>query len=144
VSGQRPSVFSRFERVMRYCSVGAGLTLFYSLLTAGLYETRTIPDSTLAGAVAFVATQPFAFVAHSKITYSDVPSSRLHWIRFGAVAFISFFVATGSIKLTSFVHWPYWTGLIVGSFLVPVVNYLVNALWVFRARTLFALHKTER
>lgn len=139
-----PATFIRFERLIRYCLVGAGLALFYSLLTAALYETRIISDPTLAGGVAFIATQPLAFLAHSRITYPDVTSGPSHGIRFGVAALAGFFVAICSIKLVTFAHWPYWAGLVIGWFLVPMVNYLVNAAWVFRARTFFALRKTPR
>jgi putative flippase GtrA len=133
---------TRFERVIRYGFVGAGVTLFYTLLTVGLISGHVISDPTLACAFAFVITQPVSYLSHRLITYADVASDRSQWRRFGTIALAGFAVTTGTMKLDVVLGWPYWIALVIGWFLIPVVNYLINAVWVFRAKSLLALDRT--
>jgi putative flippase GtrA len=135
------NLIQRNERVIRYLAVGAGVTLVYSLLTAGLFERHVVEDQTLASAIASVISIPISFLVHRRITYADAPYDRSHWNRFGIIALTNFVIATGSMKLSDLLGWPFWIALIVGWVLIPAANYTINAIWVFRTKEFLALDK---
>ena len=134
-------IFNRFERVIRYGVVGGGVTLFYTLLTVGLYKGHLIGDPTWASAVACIVSQPVSFLSHRMITYADVAPDATQWKRFGIIALSTFAISTGSMKLVDLLGWPFWIALVIGWVLVPVANYVINAIWVFRAKNLLALDR---
>ena len=133
------TLYRKFERLIRYGAVGAGVTLFYSLLTTGLIVGRLILDPTTASAVATLVTQPFAFLLHRAFTYQDVAHHETQWKRFATVALSSFILGVGAMKLVDSLGWPFWTALAIGWVIIPVVNYFIGAIWVFRARKLLSL-----
>ena len=132
-------LFERFERVIRYLLVGGGVTLVYTTLTVALISSGIIPDPTVASACATIVTQPFAFVIHQAITYADVEPEASHWKRFALVAASTFVLTTGTMKLVDSLGWPFWIGLAIGWVVIPVTNYLIGAVWVFRARKLTSM-----
>tara|TARA_R110002020_G_C16321741_1_gene774935 strand:+ start:33411 stop:33872 length:462 start_codon:yes stop_codon:yes gene_type:complete len=138
------TTFRRFERVLRYLMVGAGVTAIYSLIVAGLIITDTIEDPTLATVIGSIAAAPVSFMAHRFITYSDVSDDPAHWKRFAIITLASFAIVTASMKLVDILHGPFWAGLIVGWIVVPIVNFLINTVWVFRATRLLALAGTDQ
>lgn len=127
------------ERLVRYGAVGVGTTLFYSLLTMGLIASRAITKSVFASLLAGLATQPLAFIAHRRFSYGDVPEQRGQVGRFVPVAISSVVFGTLSVGLANAVGWPVWTGLAIGWFVVPVANYVVMTLWVFRGARLLRM-----
>ncbi len=131
----------RFERVIRYVIVGGGVTLFYTLLTVGLLSGHVVDDPTLASAIASLVTLPISFLVHRAITYADVATERAQWTRFAIIAVSNFALNTGLMKVVDLLRWPYWIALIIGWVLIPLVNYTINALWVFRAKTFLGLHR---
>ena len=135
------ALWKRFERVIRYGFVGVGVTFFYTLITVGLLKGRVVTDPTLATAIASVVTLPVSFLAHRSITFSDVAPHRAQWARFGVLASLNFVVCTGSMKIVDLCGGPFWIGLIIGYVVVPVSNYAVKSLWVFRTKTFFAVEK---
>ena len=139
MSGAVIALYRKFERLIRYGAVGAGVTLFYSLLTTGLIVSRLILDPTTASAVATVVTQPLAFALHRAVTYQDVAHHETHWRRFATVALSSFVLGVGAMKLVDSLGWPFWIALAIGWVIIPVVNYFIGAIWVFRARKLLSL-----
>jgi len=139
VSGAALSLYRRFERLIRYGAVGAGVTLFYSLLTTGLIMGHLIADPTTASAIATLVTQPVAFVFHRAVTYQDVAHHETQWKRFATLALSSFVLGVGAMKLVDSLGWPFWIALAIGWVVIPVVNYFIGAIWVFRAKKLLSL-----
>jgi putative flippase GtrA len=131
----------RFERVWRYILVGAGVTLVYSLLTAAFITSLVIPEPTLASAAATIITQPFAFLVHRAVTYRDVPPDDRHWKRYAIAALSGFLLNTGIMKLATSLGWPFWVALAIGWVVIPVVNYLAGAIWVFRTARLLSVSR---
>lgn len=131
----------RYERVLRYILAGGAVTLFYSLLTVGLVSGHVENDPTLASAIGSVLTVPVSFLVHRAVTYVDVAFDHAQWRRFGVISLASFVIATSVMKAVDLLHWPYWIGLAIGWVLIPVVNYTINAVWVFRAKAFLALHR---
>lgn len=138
-----PGLSRRFERIWRYLLVGGGVTLGYSLLTAAFITSGVIPGPMLASAAATVITQPFAFLAHRAVTYRDVPHQRSHWKRFAIFAVSTFVLNIAVMKLADSLGWPFWIGLGIGWVAIPIANYLVSALWVFRARRLTTMARSD-
>jgi len=136
-------VTEKYGRVFRYIVVGAGTSLIYALLVIGLLKAHWIQDPVLASAVASLISQPVAFVVHERITYGDVPKAPGANIRFAVIALATFLVSTGLMKVTVMQHWPYWIAIVAGWFVVPAVNYVIGALWVFRARTLLSFGQKD-
>ena len=135
------SLFRRCERVIRYILVGGGVTLFYSLVTVGLVSGHVCNDPTLASAIAQLVTFPLSFLAHRTFTYADVAPDAAQWQRFAVIAASNFVITTSVMKSVDLLGWPYWIALIVGWVLIPFVNYTINAIWVFRARSFLGLSK---
>ena len=52
---------------------------------------------------------------------------------------LNFVISTGSMKIVDLCGAPYWVGLIIGFILVPLANYTVSTLWVFKTTKFFAL-----
>ena len=129
----------RFDRVLRYGLVGAGVTLFYTLVTVGLLKGHVVRDPTLATAMASILTLPVSFLAHRRITYADVANHKTQWTRFIVLSGMNFVISTGSMKVVDLCGAPYWVGLIIGFILVPLANYTVSTLWVFKTTKFFAL-----
>lgn len=130
------SLHGRFERLLRYGLVGAGVAAFYSLLLVILVEGRLIRDPTAASAAAFTLTQPLAFFAHRHITYPDAGASRTQWRRFAVLAACGFAATLVTMKTVDLLGWPFWIGLMIGWGLIPFVNFMISSIWVFRIRTL--------
>jgi putative flippase GtrA len=135
---------SRFGRLLRYGVVGVGLALLYSLLTVLFHESRFLPDPTEASMLAFLLTAPVSFFAHSRITYADADRDHTQWRRFGISLLSGFVISVGAMKSVDLLGKPYWIALVIGWFLVPAVNYVVNAIWVFRVKNILALEQAAQ
>jgi putative flippase GtrA len=133
----------RFERVIRYVLIGGGVTLFYTLLTATLISGGVVGDPTLASAIASFVTLPISFLVHRRFTYVDAARRSGQWERFALIAAANFVINVGAMKGAGAMHLPYWSALAFGWVVVPVVNYTINALWVFRTKTFLSLERSN-
>lgn len=134
------TLLQRFDRLFRFGLVGIAVSLLHTGLTTALYLGRVFTDPTLASAVAFVLALPVSYLAHRHITYPDTQARGTHG-RFGVIGLSSFVIATGTMKAMDSQGWPFWIALAAGWVLIPAVNYFINALWVFRVSSSFALEK---
>jgi putative flippase GtrA len=140
---QARALFRRFERVIRYVLVGGAVTLLYTLMTAGLYLGHVVGDPTAASAISCLVTLPISFFAHRAVTYADVEREPFQWRRFALLGASSFIFSTGSVKVVDLLHGPLWIGLAIGFVLVPLANYSINTIWVFRTKHFLALHQAK-
>jgi putative flippase GtrA len=131
----------RFERVIRFLLVGSLIVTFFTLATLALIWWVFPADATLAAAVASVLTTPVSFFVHRRITYVDVEAHSSQWPRFVVLTVANFILSTGSMKLVDSAGAEYWIGIATVWVLSPVMNYLINAMWVFQARTLLRLDR---
>jgi len=132
----------QFDRLFTYCVVGSGLALIQMALTA-LLARNVIADASIASIAASAVTIPLSFYLHKRTTYADVAREKLQGARFAATAITSVLIAAGVIKLVQILGGALWFGIALGSALVPVGNYIVNTLWVFRAKSLFSLRQSQ-
>jgi len=137
--GRVRASLKRFDRIITYGVVGAGLALLQLALTAGFAKGHVVADPAVASLMASAITIPLSFFAHKRTTYVDVARERFQAARFAATACSSVVIAAGTIKLVTIWGGPFWFAIFLGSALVPIGNYLVNALWVFRTKSLFSI-----
>lgn len=129
---------------MRYLVAGAGVTALYSLIVTCLIISELIKDPTFATVASSIIVAPVSFLAHRKITYPDVSHDPAHWKRFAALTIASFAIVTTSMKIVDLLHGPFWVGLVLGWIVVPLANFAINTIWVFRTRSILALSDTRR
>lgn len=134
-------LYHRFERVVRYIVVGGGVTIFYSFLTVVLVSGRLVDDPTAASALASVISLPLSFLVHRRFTYADAGSDRSLWQRFAIIAASNLAFTVASMKAVDLLHGPYWIGLVAGWVVIPLLNYTINAVWVFRTRSFLAFDR---
>jgi putative flippase GtrA len=134
----------RFDRLITYGVVGSLLALLQMGLTAGFVKGHVVADPTIASLMASAITIPISFWAHKRTTYADITRERFQAARFAATACSSVVIAAGAIKLVTLAGGPLWFAILLGSSLVPIGNYLVNALWVFRTKSLFSIHRSAQ
>jgi putative flippase GtrA len=136
-------LLDRYGRLIRFVLVGGGVTLIYTLLTAGLIMGPLAGHRVWASAAASVVTIPISFLVHRRITYADTPRHTGQSTRFTLIALANLLVNTGNMTLSAELHWPFWTALMAGWVIVPMVNFALNTLWVFRAARFLGLATGE-
>jgi putative flippase GtrA len=134
--------FRRFDRLIIYIVVGGAIAVIQMALTIVLARTM-FADASIASIAASAITIPLAFYLHKRTTYADVAAERLQGARFVVTAASSVVTAAGAIKLVAILGGPLWFGVVLGSALVPIGNYIVNTLWVFRAKGFFSLRQNQ-
>lgn len=122
------------RRVVRYGCVGIAVSLFYSVaVIACVWLLRPI-DATIASIVAFVITVPVAYLAHSKLSFSDRPYDRVQPLRFAVSTTASFIVAIGGMYwITEIAGRSYLLGIAWNWMIIPAMNFVTYMIWVFRA-----------
>jgi putative flippase GtrA len=133
------SSIGRYERPIRFVLAGGFATLLYSGLTIGLVQSRMVPDPVHSSAIASVIAIPVSFLAHKVITFTDVRYEAGQWRRYLVLAAANLAVNVGLVRLGQIAAVSYTVMIAVGWILVPTINYVINALWVFRAHSLLAL-----
>ena len=132
-------VLERYGRLIRFFLVGGVVALTYSILTAGFIVGPLALDRIWASVVASVLIIPVSFVAHKRITYADTARQSHRFDRFAVVGVANLIVNVTDMSLTELFHWPFWIAILAGWVIVPLMNFLLNTVWVFRARRLLAL-----
>jgi putative flippase GtrA len=131
------ALYRRFERVIRYIVVGVGVTAVYTAVTAGLIGFAF--DRVLSAAIGSLVTIPLSFFVHRRITYADAGADGSQFGRFVITALSSLAINVGLMAASEMLGWSHWIALATGWFLVPIANYTINALWVFRTKTFLRL-----
>src|SRR5262249_40644319 len=124
----------RIERLIRYGIAGAATTLVYTGLALLLHRPAILSEATLASAVAFLATPPLAFLLHKRISFPHPDRDGVYLLRFLVVAAAGFATTVLTMAMIDQAGWPFLSGLVIGWIVVPLVGFLVNAMWVFRVR----------
>ncbi len=132
----------RYDRLITYGVVGGAIACLQMALTALIGRDGTV-DPSVASLFASAFTIPIAFWMHKRTTYADVARARFQAARFTATAICSVVIAAGTIKLVQLNHGPFLFGVVLGSALVPIGNYAVNAFWVFRTKNFFSIEDSS-
>lgn len=133
----------RFERVGRFGAVGVAVSLLNSALTVAFLKGGLVQDPAIAISIATLMTMPLSFWTHRRITYADAPRCQRQWRRFVLLSLSSLACGAASMKMAEAMHLSYWVGLAFAWIAIPSANYLVNAFYVFRVRTLLRLERPD-
>ena len=142
-SASEPPFQRRFDRVIRYLRVGGGVTAFYTALAVCIHDSRLVPDATVASTIAYLVTQPIAYLIHKRLTFPDAAHPGSHWPRYGVMALAGLAITAGSMKAISILGLPFWVGLLVGWVCIPIANFFISAIWVFRTQELLSIDVTD-
>jgi putative flippase GtrA len=132
------------HRAIRYIVVGGVLTLTYSAVTALLIVTGLCSNRTLASAIVSVGIIPLSYTAHRRWTYPDSNSPGATWpefVRFLQVYVFTIVMNVGLMALSGEIGLPYWVALVAGWVLIPIMNFILNGLLVFRPDSLMTVRK---
>jgi putative flippase GtrA len=143
VQGQLKDFYYRFERVGRFGTVGVAVSLLNTALTVGFLKSGLIRDPAIAISIATLMTMPVSFTIHRRITYADAPACQRQWPRFVLLSLSSLVCGAAAMKAAQAMHGSYWLGLAFAWVAIPTANYLMNAFYVFRVRTLLRLERAD-
>lgn len=119
-------------RAVRYGAAGVAATVLYTLVVAGLVETR-LTEPVPAALAGTVATILFSYAVNRAWIF---PTNRSHtsaFTRFVVASGVGLGLNTGLMHLaTQTLGWPYWAGLAMATLIVPPTNFLINQYWAFR------------
>ena len=122
------------RRVGRYGCVGLAVSLFYSLAVIACVHFWPSIGPTLASAIAFIITVPIAYFAHRNISFFDSQRDAFEPLRFAVTTAASFVLAVGGMYwITEIAGREFLLGIAWNWLIIPVVNFVVYIVWVFRA-----------
>lgn len=130
------------NRAVRYILVGGTLTLAYTLTTACLIQGGLCTNRTLASAIASVGLFPLCYWAHRTWTYPDSTAPASDWrevLRFLQVYVVTLLANVGLMALSGELGLPYWAALVTGWIVIPVMNFILNGVLVFRPSSLMTI-----
>lgn len=120
-------------RVLRYGVVGLTVAIVYSLAIVLLVVQCHMRDATAASALAFIVVQPLAYLAHRHVTFFDAARDSFQPLRFAVTTTSTFLIAIGGMYvMTDTLGRSYLLGIALNWALIPVINFLIYLLWVFR------------
>jgi putative flippase GtrA len=118
----------------RYGVVGVCVSLLYSGLVIFLVSGLGV-DSVLASLGSFGVVLPVSYLGHWAITFQRQHRFSAGWQRFAVLSAVGFTVAVpGMYVVTNVLRWSYLIGIAFSWVLVPMINYALLQLWVFRHR----------
>ena len=122
------------RRVARYGGVGLGVSLFYSLAVIACVDYWPRIGPTLASVIAFIIALPIAYFAHRNISFFDSQRDAFQPLRFAVTTAASFVLAVGGMYwITEIAGRNFLLGIAWNWLVIPVVNFIVYIVWVFRA-----------
>src|ERR1700733_9066674 len=128
----RRAIFgAELAQLIRYGLVGASLMIGYLSLAFGLVVFLGIRP-TRASPSAFLLCLPLAYWAQAKFVFRARSDDWVQRVRFGIAALVNLAIVTFAPILGMLLKSPYQINILVGAFLLPVANYLVSRVWVFR------------
>ena len=136
-AGRLPAALLTDERfrLVRYFVSGVAISTGYTVTVMVLVELLRWMDPVAASTLSFVIWTPVSYAVHRDFTF------RFRGDHFAAaVKFLLAFVArlAGSAYVvylaTELLGWNYMVGVLANWIVLPLINYLVLSLWVFRTR----------
>jgi putative flippase GtrA len=122
------------RRMARYGCVGLVVSIFYSLLVIALVNLHLGLTPTMAVVAAFAVTLPIGYLVHGAVSFHDRPYDPMQPLRFAISTTTNFTVMVGGMYwITEIAHQSYLFGIAWNWAIVPIANFTVYLLWVFRA-----------
>jgi len=135
----RPDPLAPLWRLMRYGFVAVGVSLFYSGAVIALVNLNLVASPTFASVVAFLLTMPVGWLAHGSFSFGDRPFDRFQPLRFAVANGGSFSAAVGGMYvITEIGGYSYLYGIAWNWMIIPIINFTVYLLWVFRDSSVIA------
>ena len=121
------------RRVFVYGCVGVAVSVFYSLAVVACVTFFHPLNPTLASVFAFAITLPVAYLAHARVSFSDSTYDHFQPLRFVISTAASFTLNVGGMYvITEIAGRSYLWGIAWNWLTIPVVNFLIYVIWVFR------------
>lgn len=120
------------ERWVRFLFVGGSSTLIYAIvgITGAWFGWPILLANTLAYVLSFI----FSYLAQRRYTFrSQLPHSQL-LPKYAALQIVGLGLNTGIIFALMHMGLPYIIAMGIAIVAVPVFTYIVNKIWVFRAK----------
>ncbi len=122
------------RRVVVYGFVGVAVSVFYSLAIVACVFLLDPIRPTVASIVAFVITLPIAYLAHSRVSFSDRLHDKAEPLRFVLSTAANLVVAVGGMYwITEIADRSYLLGIAWNWLVIPAMNFASYMLWVFRS-----------
>lgn len=121
-------------RLLRFGLAGIAATVVYLLLFITI-DAISEWDVTIISVLAYVLSIGFSYFAQSRFTFRVERDTRTQMIRFVVTSLIGLLVSAGALEVSKAAGWPNWMGAALVGSLVPVLNFLILSLWVFRTET---------
>ena len=122
--------------IIKYCLVGLGGYLVYLLLMIGMVEVLNL-DPVLASFLSFIPSLIISYTLSRNWVFSSSRNHRAALSRYLVVIGISLILNVTIMYITT--HWLDWWYIysqILVVVVVPINNYSLNYLWVFKEKNL--------
>jgi len=125
---------TKLHRLVRFSMAGAATTLFYfAIVNALVLAVGTAPVA--ASVIGYLTAIAMAYGLQSRFTFRTDSDSGDQITRFLITSFAGLAFSYGVMVVVSgLLHWHYLIGTLAVCMLIPVGNYLVFSIWVFRHR----------
>jgi putative flippase GtrA len=135
----------KVRRVFVYGCVGVAVSVSYSFAVIACVRLLHPISPTLASVLAFAISVPVAYLAHAKVSFSDIPYDKFQPLRFVVSTVTSFILSTaGMYLITEVAGRNYLFGIALNWLTIPTMNFLSYIFWVFRAaRTQTSASRSE-
>lgn len=123
---------SLLAKLVRFGFVGVVSGVIYAGVTAALVSGLGF-DPVRASLIGYCVSVPASFLGHRQGTFRSQGRWTHEALRFLVTQGVNMAVTAGSMHVA--VAWaglPYWWGMIAAVILVPIANFVMMNLWVFR------------
>lgn len=122
----------RLQRVARFGLAGLASTFFFFIVANALVMWGGV-EPVSASVTAYVTALALSYALQSRFTFrveKDSPHQILRFLLTATAGLAIAYVVTAVVG--KILHWPYVIGTLTVSFCIPVANYIVFSLWVFK------------
>ena len=121
-------------RLLRFAAVGTAVSIGYTITVVLLVEWLMVAGPAFASVISFLIWTPVSYVTHRDFTFGFVGPDGKAAARFG-VSFVIRLLLSGLCVfiINDVFHWHYLIGVFLNWIILPLVNYIILDLWVFRA-----------
>lgn len=120
-------------RLLRYALSGAIAAFIYMGVTAWIHRTRDI-DLSISSALGYSAAMPCAYLLHRHVSFASTQPLAVEVPKFVQQSVFSIWLAAIVPKILHAAGMPLAAALGLTSIAVPLINYVMFSLWVFRTR----------
>ena len=120
-------------RLLRYALSGAIAAIIYMGVTAGIHNTWGV-DLSISSALGYSAAMPCAYLLHRYVSFASKHPVAVEAPKFIQQSVFSILLAAILPRILHAAGMPLAAALGLTTLAVPVINYMMFSLWVFRTR----------